>query len=84
MCSITGWGSWGGEGAPVSQKKPRRHLGSTPRKQARLPTQAHVIISEEYDQKARKHQVCGQYEIGRPVQILIHQTDEWFNGGFLK
>ncbi|KAL5506189.1 hypothetical protein EMCRGX_G007783 [Ephydatia muelleri] len=51
------WGSWGGEGIAVSQKKPTRHLNSIPKKQTKLPTQAHVIINEECDQKAEKHQV---------------------------
>eukprot|EP00731_Ephydatia_muelleri_P004578 Em0002g754a len=55
--SLPGWGSWGGEGIAVSQKKPTRHLNSIPKKQTKLPTQAHVIINEECDQKAEKHQV---------------------------
>ena len=60
---ITGWGSWGGEGIAVSQKKPTSHLNSIPKKQTKLPTQAHVIINEECDQKAEKHQVCDQFEM---------------------
>ena len=52
-----GWGVWGGEGVKPPKKRSRVIKPAEPEKQRKDAGLKHVIISEERDKKAAKHQV---------------------------
>ena len=56
-----GWGVWGGEGVKPPKKRSRVIKPAEPEKQRKDAGLKHVIISEERDKKAAKHQVTNQY-----------------------
>ena len=53
-----GWGVWGGEGVRPPKKRVRIIQPAKPQKPRKDAKLEHVIISEERDMKAAKHQVC--------------------------
>lgn len=70
----SGWGSWGGLGTKPPKKKVVESKPPPPQRPRKDKGLSHVIISEERDKKAAKHQVLSPCRDGLAIIVSVNMA----------